>query len=68
MNLTQALALSPGDVVSFVGAGGKTSALFRLADELAGQGWRVISTTTTRISQDELHCAPQQVGFGHAAA
>lgn len=65
MNLTQALDLQPGDVVSFVGAGGKTSAMIRLAGELAGQGWRVISTTTTRIAQDELRLAPQQVGFGH---
>jgi len=65
MRLSRALELAPGDVVSFVGAGGKTSAMFRLADELAEQGWRVISTTTTRIAQDELHRAPQQVGFGH---
>lgn len=65
MEIRQALDLAPGDVVSFVGAGGKTSALFRLAGELAGQGWRVISTTTTRIAQDELRLAPQQVGFGH---
>ncbi|MBN1313207.1 MAG: putative selenium-dependent hydroxylase accessory protein YqeC [Anaerolineae bacterium] len=65
MKLSQALDLIPGDVVSFVGAGGKTSAMFRLANELSGQGWRVVSTTTTRIAQDELHRAPQRVGFGH---
>jgi PadR family transcriptional regulator, regulatory protein AphA len=34
-------------VVAFVGAGGKTSAMFALARELAG--FRVIVTTTTRI-------------------
>ncbi|MBN1429023.1 MAG: putative selenium-dependent hydroxylase accessory protein YqeC [Anaerolineae bacterium] len=65
MKLSQALALTPGDIVSFVGAGGKTSAMFRLADELVEQGWRIISTTTTQIAEDELHRAPQQVGFGH---
>ncbi len=65
MEIKQALELTPGDVVSFVGAGGKSSTLFRLADELSRQGWRVISTTTTRIAQDELRRAPQQVGFGH---
>lgn len=65
MEIRHGLELAPGDVVSFVGAGGKTSALFRLAGELIAQGWRVISTTTTRIAQDELRLAPQQVGFGH---
>lgn len=67
MNLSQALDLKPGDVVAFVGAGGKTSAMFRLADELVAQGWRVISTTTTRMAQDEIRRAPQQIGLGHQA-
>jgi molybdenum cofactor cytidylyltransferase len=65
MNLADALQVKPHDVVVFVGAGGKTSAMFRLANELAEQGWRVITTTTTRIGQDELRFAPQHVGFGH---
>lgn len=65
MNLSQALQVHPGDVVAFVGAGGKTTAMFKLATELAEQGWRVITTTTTRIAQDELRFAPQRVGFGH---
>lgn len=65
MNLVEALQVRPGDVISFVGAGGKTTAMFNLATQLAKQGWRVITTTTTRIAQDEMRAAPQQVGFGH---
>lgn len=65
MNFYQALAVERGDIVAFVGAGGKTASMFRLADELVGAGWRVITTTTTRIAADELRFAPQQVGFGH---
>lgn len=65
MKLMDALQLRPGDVVAFVGAGGKTSAMFRLAQELSDANWRVITTTTTRMAQDELRFAPQRVGFGH---
>ncbi len=65
MRLSAALDIQPRDVVSFVGAGGKTSAMFRLASELAEQGWQVISTTTTRIALDEMESVPQRVGFGH---
>jgi probable selenium-dependent hydroxylase accessory protein YqeC len=36
-------------VIAFVGAGGKTSALFRLARALQGQGRRVLITTTTHL-------------------
>lgn len=66
MKLFEALGLERSDVVAFVGAGGKTSAMFRLADELVQQGWRVITTTTTRIAQDEMAHAPQQIGIGPA--
>ncbi len=47
--LIEALQLENGGVVSLVGAGGKTSLMFRLAAELAGAGRRVITTTTTKI-------------------
>jgi molybdenum cofactor cytidylyltransferase len=53
MKLCHALALRAGDVISFIGAGGKTSALARLAHELAGDGARVLVTTTTRMGADE---------------
>ena len=47
--LAEALGVRPGDVVAFVGAGGKTSAMMRLARELASQGRTVVVTTTTHI-------------------
>lgn len=36
-------------VIAFVGAGGKTSALFRLASAMAGPGRRILITTTTHL-------------------
>ncbi len=41
------------DLVSFVGAGGKTSLMFALALDLSLAGQRVIATTTTRIYRPE---------------
>ncbi len=62
MNLVDALRLNRDDVspevISFVGAGGKSSAMFRLAGELAAQGQRVIITTTTRIAADQIRLSP----------
>lgn len=43
------LCLREHMVVSFTGGGGKTSAMYALADELADQGKRVIVTTSTHI-------------------
>ena len=36
-------------VFSFVGAGGKTTCVLKLADELAGLGMKVLVTTSTHI-------------------
>jgi probable selenium-dependent hydroxylase accessory protein YqeC len=41
--------LQDGGVISLVGAGGKTSLMFRLARELAEGGDSVLTTTTTKI-------------------
>ncbi|MFZ1708622.1 MAG: putative selenium-dependent hydroxylase accessory protein YqeC, partial [Anaerolineae bacterium] len=49
MNLHVALRIAPRELVSFTGAGGKTTAMFRLAQELAAAGWHVVTTSTTRI-------------------
>jgi len=49
MLLYQALDVKDGDVISFVGAGGKTTAALRLMEELAGIEQRVVFTTTTKI-------------------
>lgn len=61
MLLREALRVQRGDVVSFVGAGGKTAALFRLAAELRAEGWRVLATTTTRVASYEVAQAPAAV-------
>lgn len=45
----QALGLESRGVLSLVGGGGKTSLMFRLARELAQDGCKVLSTTTTKI-------------------
>ncbi|MDH3798143.1 MAG: selenium cofactor biosynthesis protein YqeC, partial [Desulfobacterales bacterium] len=48
-SLRHSLKLNKGGVISLVGAGGKTSLMFRLARELSRQGAAVLSTTTTKI-------------------
>ncbi len=58
MKLHQALDIVRGDVVAFIGAGGKTSALINLGHELTGLGWRVVATTTSSISAEELELMP----------
>ena len=49
MFLRTALGLQANGVVCFVGAGGKTSLMFRLAKELEADGVTVLTTTTTKI-------------------
>ena len=63
MNLAEALfPLIPGArasrVLAFVGAGGKTSALFHLARELEPQGWSVVVTTTTHLADPRAEPEP----------
>lgn len=58
MKLRHAFSIQRGDVVSFIGAGGKTSALVGLGYELLEQGWRVLATTTTTCSQEQLRFVP----------
>lgn len=47
--LQEALMLQKGGVVSLVGAGGKTSLMFRIAHELSSAGETVLTTSTTKI-------------------
>jgi molybdenum cofactor cytidylyltransferase len=61
LTLTAALGVVAGDVVAFVGAGGKTTAMLRLAAEIASAGGRVVTTTTTRLAASELRLAPAHV-------
>ena len=58
-SLRQALMLGEGGVITLVGAGGKTSLMFRLARELSMTGESVLTTTTTKIfepDQDQSSC------------
>ena len=58
MNLLRALRLSPKSVVALSGGGGKTTLMFRMADELAVAGQHVITTMTTRIFVSQMAQAP----------
>lgn len=49
ISLRHALMLEGQGVVSLVGAGGKTSLMFRLAHEISETGDPVLTTTTTKI-------------------
>lgn len=48
----------PGAVYAFVGAGGKTTAILKVAELCAGQGMRVRITTTTRFGREEVSRYP----------
>jgi len=52
--LTDALGVKAREVISLVGAGGKTTLMFRLAKELSTGGKRVVTTTTTKILEPAL--------------
>lgn len=47
--LSELVAFPARAVIALVGAGGKTTTMYTLAHELAGQGRRVVTTTTTHI-------------------
>jgi probable selenium-dependent hydroxylase accessory protein YqeC len=49
MGLAAALGVTAGEMVALVGAGGKTTAAWRLLRELSASGQQVVFTTTTRI-------------------
>lgn len=48
MELNKILEIKKGDMISIVGAGGKTTLMFSLANELKNKG-KVLVTTTTKI-------------------
>jgi len=66
VQLVEALQIAPGDVVALVGAGGKTTALFRLARELTDAGRRVLLTTTTHLALDQNVLAPTHLVWPEA--
>jgi probable selenium-dependent hydroxylase accessory protein YqeC len=57
-SLAEALGIEAREVISLVGAGGKTTLMFRLAKELSLAGKKVVTTTTTKI----LEPASQETG------
>jgi molybdenum cofactor cytidylyltransferase len=56
-----ALAVTRGDVVSLVGAGGKTTILIRVARALVAQGWRVVVTVTTHLGREQSKLIPHHL-------
>jgi molybdenum cofactor cytidylyltransferase len=61
MSLAAALRVEHGAVISFVGGGGKTSTMFRLAAELRSAGFRVVTSTTTHISEEQARIPPVSI-------
>lgn len=68
MRLAEALQVGRGDVVALVGAGGKTTALFRLAHELAEAGRRILLTTTTHLALEQSTFVPSHLVWPDAGA
>jgi len=60
-SLIEALLLDKCGIVSIVGAGGKTSLMFKLARELAQAGETVLTTTTTKILKPEKNQSPHVI-------
>jgi probable selenium-dependent hydroxylase accessory protein YqeC len=56
--LIQAIGLRPREMISLVGAGGKTTLMFRLAKELLDSSKKVVTTTTTKILEPNPHETP----------
>ena len=59
MQLQTAFSVAPGEVVAFIGAGGKTSLLVGLGYALAEAGWRVLATTTAQLATEQLSLFPR---------
>jgi molybdenum cofactor cytidylyltransferase len=57
-SLIDRLGLGRRELVAFTGAGGKSTLMLALADEIAGNGRRVLVTTTTKMGRDQLTNVP----------
>ena len=53
MELHEALGITPGDVVAFVGAGGKSGAILTVSDGLQRAGMKVLVAPTTKMTLGE---------------
>jgi molybdenum cofactor cytidylyltransferase len=58
MRVDTALDLGAKETIAFVGAGGKTTLMFRLAADLVASGHTVVTSTTTRLAVGETDLAP----------
>lgn len=58
MDLKRAFRLSPDSKIAFVGAGGKTTAMFKIA---SSYGDLVLLTTTTHLAENQLSRADQWI-------
>lgn len=56
------LDINKKEVIAFVGAGGKTTSMFRLAEELVSYGKKVIVTTTTHMFLPEKFAVLEESG------
>jgi probable selenium-dependent hydroxylase accessory protein YqeC len=66
--LSDAIGISRGDLVAFVGAGGKTGAILTLVRELSDAGWKVLASTTTKVGDHMGSTMPLvMAGAGEAA-
>lgn len=52
--MIKSLGIGAREMISLVGAGGKTTLMFRLAKELVLSGKRVVTTTTTKILEPTI--------------
>lgn len=57
--LISSLPLSEHNIITIVGAGGKTTLLYTLAEELSKTGQKVLFTTTTHIARPSESSHPQ---------
>ena len=55
MSLCRAFGISVGDVVAFAGAGGKSSAILAISEELTREEMSVLVAPTTKMFLDEAH-------------
>ena len=60
-SLARAFGIRAGDLVSTVGAGGKTALVYRLVRELTSAGVPVVATTTTRVWYPAEETMPEVV-------
>ena len=57
-SIAKLLGLGERELVAFTGAGGKSTLMLRLGDQLARSGRRVLITTTTKMGRDQFNGFP----------